>query len=322
MSVDRVANLTQANYLSAQMMKRETTVATLSEQVSSGNVSTTYAGYGDQTQAMESARAVVNRTTGYQTGTTLALTQVDLQDSQLDQLSSLADELKSAISDAVSTNDGSSLSTTCSSIFDQAKAILNYQNSNGSYIYSGGNDNTAPFTVSTFADLATLTSTSAFTDSSDSQYVFTNGTASKSVTVADNQTVSYGITASDVGAELMSTLYDVSNYITNTNSGVDFTSSMNNTDVDFLTSEITKASSAYKDINQISATNGDTYQTLETSSETQTTMIDLYKGFVSGIQDVDMSTAATDLSNAQTALQATVLVTSTLNQISLLDYLS
>lgn len=321
MSVDRVANLTQANYLSAQMMKRETEVSTLSDQVASGNVSTTYAGYGDQTQAMESARAVVNRTTGYQTGTTLALTQVELQDSQLDQLSSLADELKSAISDAVSTNDGSSLSTTCSNIFDQAKAILNYQDSNGSYIYSGGNDNAAPFTVSTFADLATLSSSAAITDPTDASYVFTNGSAAKSVTVADNQTVSYGITASDVGTELMSTLYDVSNYITNTNAA-DFTSSMDNNDVDFLTSEITTASNAYEGINQISAVNGNTYQTLQTASDTQTTMIDLYKGFVSGIQDVDMSTASTDLTNAQTALQATVLVTSTLNQISLLNYLS
>ncbi|MGB8600769.1 MAG: flagellin [Rhizomicrobium sp.] len=321
MSVDRVANLTQANYLSAQMMKRETEVSTLSDQIASGNVSTTYAGYGDQTQAMESARAVVNRTTGYQTGTTLALTQVELQDSQLEQLSSLADELKSAISDAVSTNDGSSLSTTCSGIFDQAKAILNYQDSNGSYIYSGGNDGTAPFTVSTFADLATLSSSTAITDPTDASYVFTNGSATKSVTVADSQTVSYGITASDIGTKLMSTLYDISNYITNTNAA-DFTSSMDNDDVDFLTTEISTASTAYKDINQISAVNGNTYQTLETASDTQTTMIDLYKGFVSGIQDVDMATASTDLTNAQTALQATVLVTSTLNQISLLDYLS
>lgn len=321
MTISRVANLTQANYLSAQMMKRETEVSTLSEQVTSGNVSTTYAGYGDKTQAMESARAVVNRTTGYQTGTTLAMSQVELQDSQLEQLSSLSNELKEAISSAVSSNDGTTLSTTCSSIFDQAAAILNYQDSNGSYIYGGGNDTTKPFTVSSFSDLATLTSTDAFTDSTSSEYVFDNGSTTKSVKVGDSQTLSYGLTASDVGADLMTTLYDLSNYITNTK-GADFTSSMDNNDVDFLTTEISSASTAYKQINQISAVNGNTYNDLETASETQTTMIDLYKGFVSNIQDVDMSTAATDLSNAKTALQASVLVTSTLNQISLLDYLS
>ena len=53
----------------------------------------------------------------------------------------------------------------------------------------------------------------------------------------------------------------------------------------------------------------------------QTSMSTLYKGFVSNIQDTDMATAATQLSLNQTALQAALQVTSTLNHLTLLNYL-
>jgi flagellar hook-associated protein 3 FlgL len=51
-------------------------------------------------------------------------------------------------------------------------------------------------------------------------------------------------------------------------------------------------------------------------------MSTLYKGFVSNIQDTDLATAATQLSLNQTALQAALQVTSTLNHLTLLNYLS
>jgi flagellin-like hook-associated protein FlgL len=51
-------------------------------------------------------------------------------------------------------------------------------------------------------------------------------------------------------------------------------------------------------------------------------MSTLYKGFVSNLQDVDMSTAITQLNQNQTALQAALQVTSQLNKNSLLNYLT
>ena len=50
-------------------------------------------------------------------------------------------------------------------------------------------------------------------------------------------------------------------------------------------------------------------------------MSTLYSGFVSNIQDTNLATAATQLSLNQTALQAALQVTSTLNRLSLLNYL-
>ena len=47
----------------------------------------------------------------------------------------------------------------------------------------------------------------------------------------------------------------------------------------------------------------------------------LYKSFTSNIQDTNMAQAATQLSLNQTQLQAALQVTSTLNQLTLLNYL-
>jgi flagellar hook-associated protein 3 FlgL len=308
MSVDRVATSTQSSYLTSQMLKSEAKVAKYADQTATGQKSTSYTDYGDQTLAMESARAVVNRTTGYQTATSLATTQTELQDNQLTQISTLASSLKDAIAEAVATNDGSTLKDTASNTLDQVAAILNYRDSNGSYLYGGGNDSSAPFTVASFADLASTSLADAFA----------NGSTVKSVQVSDSETIDIGLTASDVGTDLMTTLKELSSYIADNG---DFGTTLTADQSSFLTGEISSAANAYSSINHTTALNGFAANQLETAADTQTTMMTLYKGFVSNIQDVDMAEAASNLTSAQTALQAVVQVTSTLNSVSLLDYL-
>ena len=60
---------------------------------------------------------------------------------------------------------------------------------------------------------------------------------------------------------------------------------------------------------------------LKNAASQQSSMSTLYSGFVSNIQDTDMATAATQLSLNQTALQAALQVTASLNKLSLLNYL-
>jgi len=47
----------------------------------------------------------------------------------------------------------------------------------------------------------------------------------------------------------------------------------------------------------------------------------VYKGFVSNIEDVDMAQAIAQLNQNQVALQAAFQIMSTLNRLSLLNYL-
>ena len=63
------------------------------------------------------------------------------------------------------------------------------------------------------------------------------------------------------------------------------------------------------------------YNRLQDAATQQTAMNTQYSGFISNIQDTNMAQAATQLSLNQTALQAALQVTSSLNQLSLLNYM-
>src|ERR1700722_13332913 len=107
MTIGTISTNAQSMLLVSQLNQDNTALNQAQQQVSSGLVSTTFGGYGDQTAALESAQAAVDRTNSYQTATQLALNQTNLQDAQLTQLSSLASQLQQDITTAVGNNSGS-----------------------------------------------------------------------------------------------------------------------------------------------------------------------------------------------------------------------
>ncbi|HEY0267249.1 MAG TPA: flagellin [Rhizomicrobium sp.] len=312
MSIDRVATAAQSAYFLAQIENAGNALDKTQQQIASTKVSTTYAGFGNQTQVLTATIAANARNSAYATATTFAATQVDLQDTQLTSLSSLAAQLKKAVSDAVANNDASTLMTQASSIFDQASAILNSKDANGDYLYSGGKTDTAPVTVGTLSALQALPSVSG---------AFANGDIKKSVQVADGVNVAYGVTASDVGTGLMQALKDIADFDAGANGDLNDATALTSAQSSFLTGAIAQTTTVNADLNAATASNGYVSNRITDAQTQQTSMDTLYKGFVSNIQDTNMADAATQLSLNQTQLQAALQVTAGLNQLSLLNYL-
>ena len=311
MTIDRVATNGQMQVLLSQIMQATANLDKTQEQVASGKVATDYTGIGSKTAALEAARSASARADSYQSVTQFALNQVNLQDTQMTAISNLASQMRQALTQAVANNDASTLMTTASGVFDQLSQVLNSQDANGNYIYGGGNDNTAPVVPTSLSDLTSLTSASD---------AFANGDLPRSVTVADGQTIKIGILASDAGQQLMQVLKDVADF--NAGSNGNFGTGLTSAQSDFLTNEIQSAKASGEAVNNVAAANGQAYQQLQTASDNQQTLSTLYKGFVSNIEDVDMGKAVTQLNQNQVALQAALQVTSQLNSISLLNYLS
>jgi len=310
MTIERVATNTQAQTLISQIMQAQTTLDNTQNQVASGKVSTTYAGIGDKTAALEAAQSASDRTTAYQAATQLALNQTNLQDTQLTSLSDLANQWRSDVTAAVGNGDASTLMTEAQSVYQQAAQILNSQDANGNYLYGGDKNDTPPVTASTLSDLQALPSASA---------AFANGTVKSAVQVGDGETVQVGVLASDVGTQLLQSLKDVADF--NAGPNGNFGSTVTTAQSTFLSGAIASATNAATSVNTAAAANGDVYNQLQDASSTQTSMSTLYQGFVSDIQDVDMGTAVTNLNQNQVALQAALQVTAQLNQVSLLNYL-
>jgi flagellar hook-associated protein 3 FlgL len=202
--------------------------------------------------------------------------------------------------------------TQVSSIFDQATAILNSKDANGNYIYGGGKDDTAPVTVSSLSGLMALSSASD---------AFANGNNLKSVQVADGQSITYGVTASSVGAGLLQEIQNIANFDAGSSGNFSASTTLSDAQNAFLTGEISSTGGVANALNNATAQNGYAYTALQNASTQQSSMSTLYSGFISNIQDTNMATAATQLSLNQTALQAALQVTSSLNQLTLLNYL-
>jgi flagellar hook-associated protein 3 FlgL len=311
MTIGTISTSAQSALLVSQLNQDNAALNQTQQQVSSGLTSTTYGGIGDQTAALESAQAAVDRTNSYQAATQLAINQANLQDTQLTQLSTLASQLQQDITTSVANNSGSTLMSDASSIYDQVTQILNSQDSNGNYIYGGDQNNTPPVKTTSLSDLASLSSVSQ---------AFTSGTVKGGVQVADGQTVQVGLLASNIGTGILQTLSDIANF--NNSASGNFGSTLTGAQSTFLSNEIPVAQSASETVNNISAQNGDTYQQLQSALSQQQAMNTLYTGFVSNIQNVNMAQAISSLNLDQTALQAATEVTAQLGQISLLNYLS
>jgi flagellar hook-associated protein 3 FlgL len=312
MSVDRVATSAQTAYFLNQIQAAGSALDTTQQQIASGKNADTYAGFADKTQVLTATMSANARNDAYTNATKLATTQADMQDTQLTSLSSLAQSLQKAVSDAVANNDASTLMSKAQSIFDQASAILNSKDSNGDYIYSGGKTDVAPITVSNLAGLQALPSVSG---------AFDNGNLTKSVQVADGVTVNYGLSASNVATGLMQALKDIADFDATSNGNFNSATSLTSAQSNFLTGAISQTQAVTSDLNATTAANGYVYNRLTDAQDQQSSMTTIYKGFVSDIQDTNMAQAATQLSLNQTQLQAALQVTAGLHQLSLLNYM-
>lgn len=310
MSIDRVATSSQTAYFLSQIQNAGHALDKTQEQIASGKNATTYAGFGSQAQVLTATISANARNAAYTTATKFAVTQTDLQDTQLTGLADLAARLKKAVSDSVSNNDGKTLMAQVQSIFDQASAILNSKDANGEYIYSGGKTDTAPVTVDSLAALQALPAVSD---------AFANGNLKKSVQVGDGITVSYGLTASDVGTNLMQMLKDIAAF--DAGSPFDGNANLTGPQGDFLAGAIATTANVADGLNGVTAANGYVANRLSDAQTQQSAMNTLYKGFVSNIQDTNMAQAATQLSLNQTQLQAALQVTAGLHQLSLLNFM-
>jgi flagellar hook-associated protein 3 FlgL len=311
MTIDRIATNSQSQLMLSQIQQAELALNKAQTQVTSGKVATDYAGIGDKTAMLEATRSAANRADAYQSATTLAVNQANLQDNHMSSLSDLANQLRQAITTATGDNDGSTLMTTAQGIFDQVVQILNSKDSNGNYLYGGDKNNQPPVTATSLNDLISMTS------SSDA---FQNGTVANSVMIGDGQSVKVGMLASDIGSGLLKTLKDIADF--NAGPNGNFSTGLTDAQSTFLSGEIQTATTAASQVNNAAAANGNVYGQLKDASANQKAMSNLFQGFVANIEQVDMPTAITQLNQSQVALQAALQVTAQLNQVSLLNYLS
>ncbi len=309
MSIDRIGSFANTQLMLAQVQKAENALDNSNRQVATGKLSDNYAGYGDKTAVMEAARSASARADANAATAQQALMRLDVQDAQLTQLSDLTGQIRQALTKAAADQDGTSLMYQLEGYFNQVVDLLNSKDANG-YVYAGDNSQTPPVTVTSLSDLAALPTVAD---------AFANGTVKTTVRIGENQTVQVGMLASDLATNLFTLMRQVAQF--DAGASGPFSGTTTPAQQGFLESSIPTAIDVSGGVNAQAAANGIRYKAVQSSIEQLQAASTVYKSFVSNVEDVDMTQAVAQLNQHQIALQAAFQVTSTLNRLSLLDYL-
>ncbi len=285
---------------------------TADTQVSTGKIATNLEGFGSTSEVIASYQSTLTQTNGYLSVASTVSARLTDQDSALGTTSQAASDAKDSIMSALASGDGTALMTSLEGNFSEALDGLNYQ-SDGQYLFGGGNDTNPPVTVNSLTALGALPANSA-------GQAFANGTVKKTSQVDANTSVQTGMLATSLGQQMLQTFQDIQQF-NDTNPDGPFGATLTDAQKTFLTTKSAEFNTEYSQLLQQQSLNG----TMQNQVTNTTTSL---QGQVSQLQsqigdktNVDMATAYTNLQQAQAAVQASAQVLSTLNQYSLLNYL-
>src|SRR5215471_5670277 len=208
--VMRVATFALSDQMIAAAMRTEAVMANEQTQESSGVKSEYFAGYGSDTQHVVNLQVSVTRAQSYIDAATLADNKTQVMYSAIGSVTDIITNLRSQLT-AASTGSSvtaASVITSAQQMLTEMGSLLNTQYDN-QYVFGGARTSSEPVDLSSFA-----TGTGSTTTVDTSYYK-----------VADDQTVSYGITADNPAFEqVMRVLKFVAN--SSTLSSTDITSAL------------------------------------------------------------------------------------------------
>ena len=296
--------------LAANIGTSQTQQAKDAAEISSGEVSTDLAGYGSTAGTLTAVNSVSSRLTSYVANAQALSGKLDVQDTALSQVATAAQSARTAVAEALANNSGDDLMSTLQAQLSTATGALNTQY-DGQYLFSGGQADTAPVTASSLSDLTAASPLSS---------IFKNGQTAQVSRLDDSTVVKTGVLASDAGTPLMSALAAVQAYNAGPNGPL--TGTLTAAQSTFLTGVLSQFDTAISSTDTTVADNGVVAQEVSDKTTQLTDQQTAIQGVVSNITTPDEAQVATQLSLAQTTLQASAQIFSSLQSDSLLQVLS
>jgi flagellar hook-associated protein 3 FlgL len=304
LSTASIYNSVLNNFLTAQNSEIQA-----GTEVSTQKVATDLQGYGASASNLTAFQSVQTQVNSYVSQASITASKLSVQDSALGQVASAATSASTAISDALSTNSGTSLVQSLDTAYQNAVAGLN-TTYNGEYIFSGGQTSTAPVSATSLSALGAAASVSS---------VFQNGQYSTTTQISPNTTIQTGFLASDIGTPLFTALQNIQNYNNGPNGPL--TGTLNATQTAYLQTQLTAIKSAGTGITNIQAENGELQSQVTNAQTDLTNQQTSLQTLIGNITDANLAQADTNLQQAQLAVQASAQVLSTLKESSLVNLL-
>ncbi len=294
-----------ANLMAAQ--QRQVDAGTMVSTQKNGQNLKDYSRNAEMLTAMTSIDA---RLGGYIEQNTTIADKLTTQDVALNQVGASAAQTRQTIADALASGRVDTLMQDLQGQFSNAVSGFNTQYG-GKYLFSGGQINTLPVSAQALSDLDAPGATIPG--------FFHNDSFITKAKVDDSTTVNTGLLADKLGTNLMTAYQALQQF----NDGPDgpFSGALTDNQKTFLEGQLAGWDQVHKDLVTSTAINGMAQSRVagvKTDLNDQQTTI---KGMIGGITDADMAKAASNLTQAQLAVQAVAQVFSSLQNTSLLNVL-
>ena len=298
------------NYSSVlnDLMRAQSRQQEANTQVSSGKTASDLKGFAKQAETLLATRSIQTKVEGFLTQGKTLTSKLESQNLALSQTADAATGARQAIAEALATGRGESLMGELSSWFSSASDSLNAR-FGGRYLFAGGQVDSPPVTADALSDLTTQPTVASF---------FNNDNLVPTNQLDESTTIQSGFLADQLGTGLFSAFRQVQDFV-DVNGA--FTGQLTATQETFLQSMLDDFDAAGSSLTDATARNGLIQNRVGKTMDTQEARRSMLEGMVGGITDVDMAEAISRLQQAQTTVQASAQVFSSLSQSSLLNML-
>lgn len=307
--IDRVSSWSTAQNLINEYGRISERTVKWQNQISTGKVGDTLSDVKDKASVLVAAKQRSADTEAYMATSKEVLNRLDIQDAHLQELVDIGGRLRAAITDAAANGHAPAMMTEVRSLYSQAASILNTR-VDGKYLYGGSRTDVPPVSATDLNALVAAPSVAS---------VFNNTDFEQSQRIDENETVTVGMTASQIGTDLFQMFKDIGAYDTGANGP--FGANLTGAQSTFLTTQIGAMTPVNQGLTSLAAINGSRHEQVTNTVDRHTSMSAYFTKFIGDIEDVDLSAAIAKLNSDQVAAQASGRMIASLNQISLLNFL-
>ncbi len=305
----RISTFSQNQGLLNELLRTQRQQAETSKQIATGKKVDQFKDLPGDTGVLMSARKIDINLEQYQTTSAEVLNSISIQDVQLSDIATAADDLRQLTIQALSVGSAVNFMEGVDSIFQRVVNIINSK-IDGKYVYSGTRTDVPPVNVTSLTGLAALPSTAA---------AFDNNNLKRSAQVDDNLTIDYSFLADGVVTELFTELRAIKQF--NDGGGGPLNTNLDAAQRAFLQSEVPNLTTTAENLNVTVGTNGRYHREITDVKERHEASGVYIKTLISDIEDVDLAEAVTRLNQDQLQGQATTQVLANLTRYTLLDYI-
>lgn len=307
--LDRVGTLSISQGLITEYGRIQTRTVKLQSQISSGKIGDNLADVKDKASVLVAAKQRAAGVESLLAATKEVSTRLDLQDLHLQKLTDITTRLRVSVGDAISTGRAGAFMEEVRGLYAEAVGVLN-DRMNGNYLYGGTRTDVAPVSATDLAALAAAPSVAS---------VLRNSDQVMSVTIDQSETVTVGVTASEVATDLLQMFKDIAGFDQGPSGPL--SSMLTPAQVTFLTSANVQIPSIQNGIAEFAALNGTRHEQVQRAAERHEAMSAYFAKFISDIEDVDLAEAVARLNRDQVAAEASGRMIAQLSETNLLKFL-